>query len=87
MARVKTSRKSTTGSVRYGRGKLSPFCNEISPVVYISRPVASGQLEKSYEQEQKFPDWEKMEGVCVNTGLEDNRYEVNGQIHSGDLIC
>ena len=55
MARVKTSRKSTTGSVRYGRGELSPFCNKISPVVYISRPVASeGQVEKSYEQEQKF---------------------------------
>ena len=39
----------------YGRGELSPFCNKISPVVYISRPVASeGQVEKSYEQEQKF---------------------------------
>ena len=46
-----------------GRGGLSPFCNKISPVVYISRPVASGQLKNSYEQEQKFPDWEKMEGL------------------------
>ena len=66
--RVYTSRKSTTGSVDEVNCLL--FCNKIAPVVYISRPVASGQLEKSYEQEQKFPDWEKMEGVCVKTGLE-----------------
>ena len=38
-----------------GRGELPPFCNKIAPVVYISRPVVSeGQVEKSYEQEQKF---------------------------------
>ena len=42
---------------------------------------------KELRARAKFPDWEKMEGVCVNTGLEDNRFEVNGQIHSGDLIC
>ena len=42
---------------------------------------------KELRARAKFPDWEKMEGVCVNTGLEDNRYEVNVQIHSGDLIC
>ena len=35
----------------------------------------------------KIPVWEKMEGVCVKTGHEKNRYEVNGQIHGGDLIC
>ena len=40
---------------------------------------------KELRARAKFPDWEKMEGVCVNTGLEDNRYEVNVQIHSGDL--
>ena len=47
MARVQTARKSTTGSVCYGRGELSPFCNGIPLVVDISRPVASGgQVEK-----------------------------------------
>ena len=70
-----------------GRGELSPFCNKISPVVYISRPVASGGQMEKLRARAKIPVWEKMEGVCVKTGLEKNRYEENGQIHSGDLIC
>ena len=55
-----------------GRGELSPFCNKISPVVYISRPVVTEvQVENSYEQEQNS-NLEKMEVVCVNTALEEN---------------
>ena len=38
---------------------------------------------KELRARAKFPDWEKMEGVCVNTGLEDNRYEVNGLMSQG----
>ena len=48
------------------------FCNKISPVVYISRPVVTEvQVENSYEQEQNS-NLEKMEVVCVNTALEEN---------------
>ena len=47
MTRVQTTENSTTGSVGYGRGELSSFCNGIPLVVDISRPVASGgQVEK-----------------------------------------
>ena len=92
MARVQTARKSTTGSVCYGRGELSPFCNGIPLVVDISRPVASGgQVEKLLAR-AKIPVFKrcpgkKMEGACVKTGLEQQRSEVNVQIHIGDLMC
>ena len=56
---VQTSRKSTTGSMCYGRGELSPFCNGIS-LVYSSRPIASGGQVEKVTSKSKVSSLQKM---------------------------